>query len=58
MEPEIVCHGLDDSMWMLIEQCWEQDAKHRLNAAILASRLYAMQQMGLADTSCMMRFSV
>jgi hypothetical protein len=48
MEPEIVCHGLDDSMWMLIEECWEQDAKHQLNAAILALRLYAMAANGVS----------
>jgi hypothetical protein len=42
-------------MWVLIEECWAQVAKHRPVAVAVASRLCVMQSMTLADIARMMQ---
>lgn len=38
-EPEILEHGLDDSMWQLITTCWDQDPQQRCDAGHIFENL-------------------
>ena len=38
-DPEIVARGLDDNLWVLLEQCWEEDPTVRPKIEEVLSRL-------------------
>ena len=38
-DPEIVARGLDDNLWRLLEQCWQEDPAVRPKIEEVLSRL-------------------
>ena len=38
-DPEIAARGLDDNIWLLLEQCWQEDPTARPKIQEVLSRL-------------------
>ncbi|KDQ11463.1 hypothetical protein BOTBODRAFT_456001 [Botryobasidium botryosum FD-172 SS1] len=46
VDKDVIARGLDDSMWRLMENCWNIDPKERPSVASIVSRLSAATALG------------